>query len=135
MQDTITAGNRTYIDIDIAFAAHPLTKDVTRKTGVEAIKQSIKLLVMYNHYEKPYHPNIGSDILKSMFENISFPETQVVIRESIISTLERYEPRAEISEVVFNAFPDDNAISVNIWFIPLNSTEPISVVVHLGRVR
>ena len=133
--NTISSGNREWVDIDLAFGFNPITRDVSKKVGVEAIKQSIKLLVMLNHYEKPYHPIIGSDILKSLFENITFPETQVVMRESIESVLLRHEPRAEINVIEFMLYPDDNAVSVNIWFTPLNSTEPVSVSVFLDRVR
>jgi phage baseplate assembly protein W len=133
--DTIFTGNRSYKDIDLSFGVHPLSKDVRSKNNVEAIKQAIRVIVMFNHYEKPYHPDIGSDVLKSLFENISFPDTQNVMRQSIVSTLELYEPRAEISDVVFDINADGNSVSVGIWFIPLNATNPIRVIVNLEKVR
>ena len=55
-------------DLDYVFGLHPISKDIRKKTNVEALKQSIKTLVLLNHYEKPFHPDIGCDVYKSLFE-------------------------------------------------------------------
>jgi hypothetical protein len=59
---------RTFTDLDLNFLAHPVTKDVTAKTDEQAVKASIRNLILTSNYEKPFHPEIGSPIKSLLFE-------------------------------------------------------------------
>ena len=48
---------RIYKDISLSFEKNNATKDVIVKKDVEAVKQSVKNLIMTNHYERPFHPD------------------------------------------------------------------------------
>lgn len=126
---------RTYADIDLSMTPHPINRDITKKTGIEAIKQSIKNLVLINHYEKPFHPDIGCDVYKTLFENIELPGTKEQMEAFVEHVVNTYEPRAELNEVVVTPVPDNNGVSIDVWFTPLNTIEPVSVEIFLKILR
>ena len=72
---------RQYRDLDLFFSKNQGNGDVNRITGVEAVKRSIRNLVLLNFYEKPFNPEIGSDVRYLLFENMS-PLTSVVLAEA-----------------------------------------------------
>ena len=113
---------------------HPITKDLSRLRNDQAIKQSIKNLVLTNYNERPFQPFIGSNVSGSLFElNDEFMETE--LEESIRRTITYNEPRANLIEVRVLTSPDDYTVSVNIVFSIINSVEPQSLEVILRRVR
>jgi phage baseplate assembly protein W len=125
---------RTFSDLDLNFFANPVTGDVSRKYDENAIKQSIKNLVMTNHYERPFHPEIGSQINSLLFEQFS-PLLQGMIERSIINTISNFEPRVELLEVLVNLNPDNQSVLVTITFRIVNTQTPITVDLTLQRTR
>jgi len=61
---------REYSDLDLNFTIHPVKKDINRHVGDMAVINSIKNLVLTNHYERPFQPDIGSNIRRLLFENM-----------------------------------------------------------------
>ena len=61
--------SRVYKDLNLNFTRNPVTGDVATVTDVNAVKRSIRNLLLTNHYERPFHPEIGSDIPALLFEN------------------------------------------------------------------
>ena len=98
------------------------------------MKQSVKNIVLTNHYERPYSPVLGGDILAQLFENMD-PITQYEISTNIRQALDNYEPRAIVDDIITDFIEDQNAINVTIRFRLRNDAEPISVSVLLDRVR
>lgn len=131
---TIQRKVRTFTDIDLTFLPNPISKDVARKYDDDAIKQSIKTLLLTMNYERPFHPEIGSPIYGLLFE-LASPITAEVIRVAIIQTLKQFEPRADIVLVQVNANPDGNAYTVSVTFKIANYFEPFTVQVLLKRLR
>ena len=127
--------SRSMHDLDFLFKTHPISKDVRKKKNVESIKQSIRTLVMLNHYEKPFHPDIGCDIYKSLFELMSEGVNEYIIETNIRDVLNKYEPRAEITEVNVELFPDNNSVNITIYFIPHGYTEQEKVNIFLQILR
>jgi phage baseplate assembly protein W len=125
---------RTFSDLDFNFFANPVTGDVSRKYDENAIKQSIKNLVMTNHYERPFHPEIGSQINSLLFEQFS-PLLQGMLERSIINTISNFEPRVELLEVLVNLNPDNQSVLVTITFRIVNTQTPITVDLTLQRTR
>jgi phage baseplate assembly protein W len=113
---------------------HPITRDVTKYRNDQAIRQSIKNLILTNYGERPFQPNIGSSVYGSLFEpNDAFLEEDIEYK--IARTIESNEPRASLINVDVLTSPDENTITINIVFSIINSTEPQSLDVVLRRVR
>ena len=126
---------RQYRDLDLFFSKNQGNGDVNKITGVEAVKRSIRNLVLLNFYEKPFNPQIGSDVRYLLFENMS-PLTSVVLAEAIEDVIEDFEPRARLISV--RAFPnlDRNEYEVTIEFFVVNTpTELVDMTVFLEVLR
>ena len=63
--------NRIYSDLDLDFTRNPVTSDIVKLNDVDSVKRSVKNLIQTNHYERPFHPEIGSDIRGLLFENMT----------------------------------------------------------------
>lgn len=126
--------NPDYSDLDLDFISHPNTGAIVIKKGNEAIKRSVRNLILTNFYDRPFQPQIGSNVHKLLFENAT-PLTAVFIKDAIKEVLRNYEPRIELKEVsaVFNF--DNNAYNVTLNYIILNRSEPVTQTMFLERVR
>lgn len=125
---------RTFSDIDLNFIANPVTGDISKKYDENAIKQSVKNLVMINHYEKPFHPEIGSQIYNLLFEPFT-PLLQAMLQRAIINTINNFEPRVRLIDVEVNLNPDNNTVFCQITFRIVNTQRPITVDLTLKRTR
>jgi phage baseplate assembly protein W len=131
---TIQRKVRTFKDLDLTFQKNPINKDVARKFDDDAIKQSIKTLLLTINYEVPFHPEIGSPIYGLLFEPAT-PITAEVIRVAISKTLDNFEPRADVQAINVIANPDQNSYTVTVVFKIANYFEPFTVNVILKRLR
>ena len=61
---------REFSDLDLNFTIHPVRKDINRTTGDMAVINSVKNLVLTNHYERPFQPEVGSNVRRLLFENL-----------------------------------------------------------------
>jgi hypothetical protein len=125
---------RIFADLDINFRSHPATGDVTMRYDEEAIKQSIKNLVMTNHYERPFHPEIGSQLRSLLFEPAS-PLLVISLKQAITNTINNFEPRVNLIGIDINFKPDNNTIHVVIQFTIINTNRPIVLNLVLERTR
>lgn len=123
-----------YADFGRDMIEHPVTGDVSRKINEDAVKESIRNLVLTDRGEKPFQPLVGCDVRKLLFDNF-VPETSLLIKEAIISTLNTYEPRAEIISVNVDPKPDNNSFGVSIVFRVINNTEATRLDLILNRIR
>lgn len=125
---------RTFSDLDFNFFANPSTGDVSLKLDDNAIKQSVKNLIMTAYYEKPFHPEIGSQVGSLLFEPYS-PMTRAVMIRAIQDTIMNHEPRVNLLNVLIDDYPDNNAIRITIVFKIVNTQQPLSIDVILERSR
>lgn len=123
-----------YTDLDLDFFAHPTTHDVIKKTGDDAIKRSIRNLILTNFYERPFQSYIGSNIQQLLFENVTIL-TAVLIKDAITSTINNFEKRVSLQDVVVTPDPDNNGFNVQLQYIILNRQLPITTNMFLERVR
>lgn len=130
----ITSRNPDYSDVDLDFLPHPVTKDVMRKTGSEAIKRSVRNLILTNFYEKPFRPGIGSNATKLLFDNMT-PLVSNFLRDAIFEVIQNYEPRVEVLDVQVRMDFDNNGYNARIDFVVLNRNEPLSTIIFLERIR
>lgn len=116
------------------FTKHPIKKDVSLVYNENAIKESIKNLVMTKNYERPFHPEIGSPVSGMLFENMT-PVTANILKKSIEDVINNYEPRAKVIDVMVSAYPSKNAIQLVIVFKCVNKPQPISLKLILEHLR
>jgi phage baseplate assembly protein W len=125
---------KDYQDIDLDFIANPITGDVSKKTGPDAVARSIRNLVMTNYYDRPFRSQIGSNAVKMLFENIG-PLTAVNLEQAISDVVTNFEPRAKLIGVKVKADPDENGYSAKIAFYVQNRPEPFQTTLFLARIR
>jgi len=125
---------RIYTDLDLNFTANPVTGDVSSKYDENAIKQSVKNLIMTHHYERPFHPEIGSQVHSLLFDNFS-PMTQVMMEQAIRNTIENNEPRVRLNSVSVDLQNDDMTANISIVFTIVNIQQPIQLDFTLRRTR
>ncbi len=130
----ITRNVKQYRDLDLFFSKKS-NKDVNKVTDVEAVKRSVRNLVLLNSYEKPFHPEIAGDVRGLLFENMT-PLTSAVIARKIQDVIENFEPRARLTGVQAVPDFDRNAYEVSIYFYVVNApTELVEVTQLLERLR
>lgn len=134
MAIAITTNTREYRDLDLNFKIHPIRKDINKHTAEMAVINSIKNLVMTQHYEVPFQPEVGSNIQKLLFEPLD-SVTGSLVEMEIKQTIQNFEPRVSVSKV--QVFPnyDKNGFSVGMEFYIINRTDPITIQFFLERVR
>ena len=125
---------RTFKDLDLNFNIHPVKKDINTHSNEYAVINSIKNLVLTNHYERPFQPEVGSNIRRLLFENLD-AVTAAQIQREIEETINNFEPRAGISRVTVVSAPDENGYKVELEFFVLNNTAPITINFFLERIR
>jgi hypothetical protein len=125
---------KLYSDIDFTFTRKPVTNDVALSYDEMAVIRSVSNLLLTNHYERPFQPELGSNINTLLFEPIS-PITSSSLQTEIENMINNYEPRALLKSVTVNAQPDQNAYEVNLEFYIQNATLPTIVTILLERNR
>jgi phage baseplate assembly protein W len=131
---TINRVVRRYTDLNLIFAPHPYSKDILTRKNSDAVKASIQNLILTKNYERPFHPEIGSQVNNLMFENM-MPSTISALDKSIRDTITKFEPRATILEVNIIDNSDSNAIDIEVIFALNNVSEPVTVTTTISRVR
>ena len=130
----ISRNVKQYRDLDLFFSKKS-NKDVNKVTDIEAVKRSVRNLILLNSYEKPFHPEIAGDVRGLLFENMT-PLTSAVIARKIQDVIENFEPRARLTGV--QAIPDfdRNLYEVTVYFYVVNApTELVEVTQLLERLR
>jgi len=133
-QPIVISRTPDYSDLDLDFIAHPMTKDVVVKTGADAIKRSVRNLILSNFYEKPFRPGVGSNAVKLLFDNMS-PLVSNFLKDAIKEVIQNYEPRVELLKVTVIPDFDNNGYTARLDFIVLNRNEPLTTTIFLERVR
>ena len=126
---------KQYSDLDLFFSMKKASKDISRVFDIQAVKRSVRNLILMNHYEKPFHPEIGSGVRDVLFENMT-PTTSHILTRKIEMVIEQFEPRARLISVT--AFPnlDRNEYECTIQFYVVNApTELVDLTVFLERLR
>ena len=126
--------SRIYKDLNLGFQQNTATKDIQKLTDVEAVKRSVRNLINTNHYEKPFHPEIGSNLRAMLFENIT-PQMNHIISKNIELLIRNYEPRCRLVQVNTQPMFDRNAYACQISFYVVNYPEPVTVESFLERLR
>lgn len=135
MTQTQTVRKYDYSDLDLDFISHPTTGDVVRKVGENAIKRSVRNLVLTNFYDRPFRSFIGSNVQKLLFENTDNQLTEIFLKDAINEVIEKFEPRVEIIEILTSLSQDRNGFDVTLRYIIINRNQPVEINLFLERIR
>jgi phage baseplate assembly protein W len=130
----MTRSTRTFKDLDFNFFRHPKTDDVSVRSDEEAIKQSIRNLLLTKNFERPFRSQIGSPIYGLLFEPVS-TLTTAMMKRVIENTIENFEPRVDLLDVIIKFNAEQNNAIIGIVFRIKNTQTPVSINLVLERTR
>ena len=126
---------KQYVDLDLFFGKKNSDRDINTITDIQSVKRSIRNLVLLNHYEKPFHPEIASGVRDMLFENMTRITANILARK-IQDVINNYEPRARLISVRSLPDLDRNGYEVIIQFFIVNApTELVELSLLLERLR
>jgi phage baseplate assembly protein W len=123
-----------YSDLDLDFQINPITGDINKKKGTDAVKRSIRNLIFTNFYERPFKSSIGSDVTRLLFDNVDVM-TAALIEDAIIRLINNFEPRARLIKVTVTVDYDNNGFGVEVQYIVVNTETPATFNLFLERIR
>lgn len=112
----------------------PGRNDIGRLVNENAIKESIKNILLTDRGERLFQPTLGGDIRAMLFENAS-PVTSIIMRDRIEDVLNAYEPRCGLLDVEVQGDIDSNTIRISVVFHVINSETPQTLSIDIDRVR
>ena len=125
---------QTFVDLDLNFNIHPIRKDINVFINEYAITNSIKNLVLTNHYERPFNPVIGSNVRRMLFENV---DTIIAgqLEKEIKDTIENFEPRASVINVTAIPSLVENGYNITLAYMVVNLPNTLTISFFLERIR
>jgi len=126
-----------YSDLDLAFTPNPVTGDVSKKLDVNAVKQSLRTLILSNFYERPFAPNKGGHLIGYLFQNMDVLNSQTIKRH-LKNLIETYDKRVRIEDIsvpVSASLSDRNSLIITIRFYVLGIQKVTDLVINLERLR
>ena len=129
-----TRSSKIFKDLNLDFQQNTATKDIQKITDAESVKRSVRNLINTNHYEKPFHPEIGSNLRGMLFELMS-PQMNHLITKQIENLINNYEPRCRLVQVHTQPEFERNGYNVQISFYVQNYPDPVVVESFLERLR
>ena len=125
---------KIYRDLDLDFQKNTAISDIQKLSDVEAVKRSVRNLINTNHYERPFHPEIGSNLRAMLFENIT-PQMTHAISKQIDLLLKNFEPRIRLVQINVQPFIERNGYRASISFFVINTPERVEIETFLERLR
>ena len=125
---------RNFVDLDLNFMIHPIRKDINTHKAEYAVINSVKNLILTNHFERPFQPEVGSNIRRLLFENVDVIFAAQLERE-IEETVNNFEPRVQVSSITAIPSLDENGYKVIMEFFVINNPDPIKINFFLERIR
>jgi phage baseplate assembly protein W len=125
---------RSFTDLDLSFRANPFTKDVYLKTGEDAVKTALRHLILTKNFERPFHPEIGTQVSNLLFENFS-PAVRIALENTIRDSIEKFEPRVRLIDLRISETEDNNDLELSITYTFKNIDSPVTLTTLLSRVR
>ena len=110
--------SKSFRDFSLTFEKNAVTNDILSLKNEAAIKESVKNIVLYNFYEKPFNPFFGGNIIGLLFEN-STPTLELEVKNRISNSVEVYEPRVTAVSVTVQFEEDRNEMNCKIQYLIL----------------
>ena len=135
IDSNIRARTKPYSDFDFPFKKHPVTKDVPIKRDVEAVKQSVRNILLTRRGEKFFDPDFGGSLTEFLFENFD-PIVEAEMNQRIVNTLRNYEPRVKVLNIEIEDLSERNALHLRLEvqiLSPENLTTDIEFIIERLR--
>ena len=135
IDSNIRARTKPYSDFDFPFKTHPVTKDVPIKRDVEAVKQSVRNILLTRRGEKFFDPDFGGSLTEFLFENFD-PIVEAEMNQRIVNTLRNYEPRVKVLNIEIEDLSERNALHLRLEvqiLSPENLTTDIEFIIERLR--
>ena len=123
-----------YADLDLDFQINPITGDINKKKGADAVKRSIRNLIFTNFYERPFNSSIGSEIPSLLFENVDII-TASLLEDALAKLINNYEPRVQLTALTVFADIDNHGFNVQLEYVILNTETPATFNLFLEKIR
>jgi phage baseplate assembly protein W len=133
-ETTYSNVTRSYKDLDLNFAIHPIKKDINKVIGENAVIASLRNLLLTAQFERPFQPYLGGNIKALLFEPLDVI-TAKNLEVQIKTTVDNFEPRVIVQSVLVKPDFDNNGFIVNLTFRLVNQLNPIQITFFLERVR
>ena len=129
----MSIASRTYKDFAYSFFANPMSGDVGKKTGANAVKSAIVSILKTNHNERMFQPEFGSNIRALLFEQMN-PITEQRMKTEVENAVRNHEPRAEVLGITVTGQEEQNRYLVSILFNVSSEAEPQKLETYFDRV-
>ena len=133
-QSKIVSNKSKYSDLDLFLNPHPITKDITVKSDTDAIKRSVKNIVLTNYYERPFKPSLGGGVRNLLFE-LNTSRRVRRFNKQLKKVIEDFEPRVSDVSVIVDDASDRNALNINIGYVVKGDASGRRVEFNVSRVR
>ena len=110
--------SKSFRDFSLTFEKNAVTNDVLSLKNEAAIKASVKNIIMYNFFEKPFNPLFGGNVVGLLFENAS-PTQAADLESRIADAINIHEPRVAHLETKALWTEDRNQLDVSIRYVIL----------------
>ena len=115
--------SRGFKDLSASFQTNPLSNDLIALKNESAIARSVRNLVLTIQGERPFQPTLGTGVNNLLFDNMD-KLTASAIRSELRTTIENYEPRVEINEILVEADFEGNAFHVTLQYFIIGMDVP-----------
>lgn len=126
--------NRVYKDVSLTFAKNPVTSDVLSVTGVDAVKRSIRNILLTRVGEVPFFPEFGTRVHRLLFEPID-PITTALLQSEIQTSIKAFEPRVTVLETLVTPNEEKLEYQIDLTLRLLNQIQPVTLTLFLTRLR
>lgn len=131
---SIVSNSREYKDLNLAFKLHPEFGDVRPVKDLNAIKNSIRNILLTRKGEKPFQPAFGCNLKPYLFEHAD-RFTEIAIEQEIKYSIDRFEPRVKLTDLIVEYNPDKNAYHITIEVTVVGSERRLDIELYLERLR
>ena len=115
--------SKGFKDLSASFQTSPLSNDLIALKNESAIARSVRNLVLTGRGERPFQPILGTGVSRLLFENMD-KLTAAAIRSELRTTIENYEPRVEINEILVEPDFEGNAFHVTLQYFIIGIDVP-----------
>ena len=115
--------SKGFLDLSASFQTNPLSNDLISLKNESAIARSVRNLVLTIQGERPFQPTLGSGVNRLLFDNMD-KLTASAIRSELRTTIENYEPRVEINEILVEPDFEGNAMHVTLQYFIIGIDVP-----------
>lgn len=121
-------------DFNTNLDVHPVTMELSRLTNDQAVKRSLKNIILTNKTERLFNPGFGGNIHRLLFEPMN-EHTSESIKHAINDVILEYEPRVKLESIEVIPNEQHNLYRINIFFMIVNQESMSAMTVLLYRVR